>query len=115
MVPCVGSAYALTPLYDVLSAWLIIGNGKSQLAWRNAELAMAVSGKIRHYELATIMRGHFNVTAARCGWGASAENILAELLARLEPAIAAVTLQIPADFPQDVAEAIFEGVRRQAQ
>ena len=110
-----GGAYALTPLYDVLSAWPIIGNGKSQLAWRNAKLAMAVSGKNRHYEVATILRRHFNATAARCGWGANAEDILAELLARVEPAIAAVTLQIPADFPQDVAVAIFEGVRRQAQ
>ena len=99
----------------MLSAWPIIGNGKSQLAWRNAKLAMAVSGKNRHYEVATILRRHFNATAARCGWGANAEDILAELLARVEPAIAAVTLQIPADFPQDVAVAIFEGVRRQAQ
>ena len=91
-----GGAYALTPLYDVLSAWPIIGNGKSQLAWRNAKLAMAVSGKNRHYEVATILRRHFNATAARCGWGANAEDILAELPARVEPAIAAL---LPDDLP----------------
>lgn len=102
-------------MYDVISAWPIIGNGKSPLAWRNARLAMAVSGKNRHDGQATILRHHFNTMAARCGWGANAEDILAELLARVEPAIAAVTLQIPADFPHDVAEAIFEGVRTQAQ
>lgn len=110
-----GGAYALTPLYDVLSAWPIIGSGKNQLAWRNAKLAMAVSGKNRHYELATIMRHHFNATAAKCGWGANAEDILGELLARVEPAIAAATRQMPVDFPQDVAEAVFEGVRKQVQ
>jgi len=110
-----GCAYALTPLYDVLSAWPIIGSGKNQMAWSNARLAMAVSGKNRHYELATIMRRHFNATAAKCGWGADAEDIVAELLARVEPAIGAVGQQLPADFPQDVAEAIFMGVRRQAQ
>lgn len=110
-----GGAYALTPLYDVLSAWPIIGNGKNQLAWRNAKLAMAVSGKNRHYELATIMRRHFNASAAKCGWGADAEDIMSELLARVEPAIDAVTRQMPVDFPQDVAEAVFEGARKQVQ
>lgn len=110
-----GGAYALTPLYDVLSAWPIIGNGKNRLAWRNAKLAMAVSSKNRHYELATIMRRHFNATAAKCGWGQNAEDITGELLARVEPAIAAVTRQLPVAFPLDVAEAIFEGIRKQAQ
>lgn len=110
-----GGTYALTPIYDVLSAWPIIGSGKNQLAWRNAKLAMAVSGKNRHYEMATIMRRHFNATAARCGWGMNAEDILSDLIDRVEPAIATVTSQMPVDFPQDVAEAIFKGVRKQAK
>jgi serine/threonine-protein kinase HipA len=110
-----GGAYALTPLYDVLSAWPIIGNGKNQLPWRNAKLAMAVSGKTRHYEMATIMRRHFNATAARCGWGADAEDIISELLAKVEQAIGAVEHQLPFDFPQDLAEAVFRGVRGQVK
>lgn len=110
-----GGSYVLTPLYDVLSAWPIIGSGKNQLAWRNAELAMAVSGKNRHYEMSTIMRRDFNATAAKCGWGAGAEDMIGELLAKVESAIAAVERQMPVNFPQDVADAIFEGVRRQVQ
>ena len=110
-----GGSYSLTPLYDVLSAWPIIGKGKSQLAWRNAKLAMAVSGKNRHYALATIMRRHFNATAVKCGWGENAEDIISELLNRVELAIAVVTRQMPVDFPLDVAEPIIEGVRKQAQ
>ena len=110
-----GGSYALTPMYDVLSAWPIIGNGKNQLAWRNAKLAMALSGRNRHYDLATIMRRHFNATAAKCGWGDNAEDIISELLARVEPAIEAVTRQLPPGFPQDVAVAIFEGVRKQVK
>lgn len=110
-----GGTYSLTPLYDVLSAWPIIGKGKNQLAWRNAKLAMAVSNKNRHYALATIMRRHFNATAMKCGWGENAKDIISELLNRVEPAIAGVTQQMPVDFPLDVAESIFEGVRRQAR
>lgn len=110
-----GGTYSLTPLYDVLSAWPIIGKGKNKLAWRNAKLAMAVSSKNRHYSLTTIMRRHFNATAMKCGWGENAEDIISELLNRVELAIAGVTRQMPVDFPLDVAESIFEGVRRQAQ
>ena len=108
-------AYALTPLYDVLSAWPIMGNGKNQLAWKNAKLAMAVAGKNRHDHLATVMRRHFNTTAARCGWGENAEDIIGELLAKVEPAIEATAKQLPLDFPKDVATAIFEGMRTQAK
>jgi serine/threonine-protein kinase HipA len=110
-----GGAYALTPLYDVLSAWPIIGKGKNQLAWKNAKLAMAVSGKNRHYHLATVMRRHFNATAAKCGWGDNAEDIIGELLSRVEGAVESVAKQLPPGFPGDVAAAIFEGMRNQAR
>lgn len=110
-----GGAYALTPLYDVLSAWPIIGKGKNQLAWKNARLAMALSGRNRHYHLATVLRRHFNATAAMCGWGDNAEDLIGELLAKVEGAIEAVARQLPVAFPQDVAVAIFEGMRSQVR
>jgi serine/threonine-protein kinase HipA len=110
-----GGAYTLTPLYDVLSAWPIIGKGKNQMAWKNAKLAMAVSGKNRHYHLATVMRRHFNATAAKCGWGENAEDIISELLSKVDGAIKTVAHQLPLGFPEDVATAIFEGMRGQAR
>lgn len=110
-----GGAYALTPWYDVLSAWPIIGKGKNQLAWKNAKLAMAVSGKNRHYHLATIMRRHFNATAAKCGWGENVEDIIGELLSKVDGAIETVAKQLPPGFPEDVATAIFNGMRTQAK
>lgn len=110
-----GGAYTLTPLYDVLSAWPIIGKGKNQLAWKNAKLAMAVSGKNRHYHLATVMRRHFNATAAKCGWGENAEDIIGELLSKVDGAIETVAKQLPPGFPEDVATAIFKGMRTQAR
>lgn len=110
-----GGAYAMTPLYDVLSAWPVIGEGPNKLAWRNAKLAMALSGKNRHYHLAGVLRRHFNATAARCGWGESAEDLIAELLARVDGAVDSVARQLPLGFPAEVATAIFEGVRAQAR
>jgi serine/threonine-protein kinase HipA len=110
-----GGAYAMTPLYDVLSAWPIIGEGPNQLAWRNAKLAMALSGKNRHYHLAGVLRRHFNATSMRCGWGDSAEDLIGELLARVDGAVNSVAQQLPQGFPAEVATAIFEGVRAQAR
>lgn len=110
-----GGRYALTPMYDVLSAWPIMGKKGDQLPLQNAKLAMAMMGHNRHYHLAAIMRRHFNHTAARCGWGDDAEDIIQELLDRVEPAIAAVEKQLPTDFPEPVAVAIFAGMRSQAK
>jgi len=110
-----GGRYALTPMYDVLSAWPIMGKKGDQLPLQSAKLAMAMMGHNRHYHLAAIMRRHFNHTAARCGWGDDAEDIIQELLDRVEPAIAAVEKRLPTDFPEPVAVAIFKGMRSQAK
>jgi len=40
---------------------------------------------------------------------------MAAVVARTEPAIAEAAAQIPAEFPADVADAIFDGMRRQAR
>lgn len=39
---------------------------------------------------------------------------MAAVVARTEHAIAEAAAQIPADFPADVADAIFDGMRRQS-
>lgn len=76
---------------------------------------MAVAGKNRHDHLATILRRHFNAAAARCGWGDDAEDIICELLSRVEGAIDTVLAALPPGFPGEVAEGIFQGVRAQAR
>jgi serine/threonine-protein kinase HipA len=43
-----GGGYRMTPLYDVLSAWPIIGNGPSQISPRRAKLAMALRWWQKH-------------------------------------------------------------------
>ncbi|HSV53952.1 MAG TPA: type II toxin-antitoxin system HipA family toxin, partial [Burkholderiaceae bacterium] len=54
-----GGGYRLTPLYDVLSAWPIIGNGPNQISPRRAKLAMALRGKNVHYHLHEIHTRHW--------------------------------------------------------
>lgn len=106
-----GGRFRLTPLYDVLSVYPILGRGPSQLDPHRAALAMSVVGRNRHRKLMEIRRRHWNETARACGIGAGAEPWIAELLARVEPAIQIVATQLPEGFPATVSTAIFEGLR----
>lgn len=53
-----GGSYGMTPLYDVLSAWSIIGHSKNQLSFQKAKLAMAIHGKRPHYRVNEIIGRH---------------------------------------------------------
>src|SRR5690606_40260809 len=110
-----GGRFRLTPVYDVLSVYPIMGRGPRQLDPRRAELAMAVSGSHRHRRLHTIRRRHWNETARACGTPDGGESWIAELLDRVEPAIASAERQLPNDFPDPLASRIFAGLRDAAR
>ena len=104
--------FRLTPLYDVLSVYPILGHGPQQLDPHKAVLAMSVVGKNKHRKLLNVRRHHWNETARACGVRHGAEPWLEDLLGRIEPAITSVAAQLPTDFPVEVAHAIFDGLRR---
>ena len=108
-----GNRFESTPLYDVLSAHPIIGSGAGRLAAQKVKLAMAVRGKNVHYLLNQIQRRHWVAEGQRVGFAAADVNTLIdELTARTEMVIDTVSSQLPADFPLDVADAVFDGMRR---
>ncbi|MBB3257710.1 serine/threonine-protein kinase HipA [Paraburkholderia bannensis] len=111
-----GSRYVATPLYDVLSAHPIIGRGRNQLAAQRASLAMAVRGRNAHYRIAQIFPRHWIAQGQRVGFSVEeVEEMMATLAQQTERVIDEVGAQLPDDFPLDVAEAIFAGMRRQAR
>jgi serine/threonine-protein kinase HipA len=107
-----GGGYQLTPLYDVLSAWPIIGRGARQVAYQKVSLAMAWKGKSTHYRLKEIACRHFIETARRCAYGDRIEATLAKLAQDLPGAIEAVSKELPEDFPADLFTSITEGMTR---
>src|SRR3990172_5802739 len=107
--------YQLTPLYDVISIWPIIGHGAQKISWHNARLAMSIRGKNKHYLVKDIQRGHFNETAARCGWGETAEPLIEEILAATPNVIASVQTDLPRGFPQQVLDTILKGLTDSAK
>lgn len=111
-----GNTYRSTPLYDVLSAHSIIGTRRNQLPPRRARLAMAVCGKNRHYVIGEIQPRHWIAQGRRVGLTEDdVHAAMATVVARTEPVIAEAAAQIPAEFPVDVADAIFDGMRRQVR
>jgi serine/threonine-protein kinase HipA len=107
--------YQLTPIYDVVSILPIAGDAPNQIRWHRAKLAMAVSGKNRHYLLKDIQRRHFNAMAPKCGYGASAEPLIQGILERVPGAIAEVNAKLPKGFPQKVADKILRGLQESAK
>ena len=104
------NTYRMTPLYDVLSAWPVIGNGRNQIPWRDAKLAMAFRTKNAHYALSHIQRRHFNGVAAKLGLGENAEDIIEEILQATPTVIDTVQSLLPDNFPTQVADSILQGV-----
>ena len=108
-----GGAYRLTPLYDVLSAWPVIGNGARQLSWKKVTMAMALRAGNGHYRMAEIQRRHWNEVARRHALGVDFEAVIERFIARAPAALAEVAAQLPADFPASVSEPVFSGILSQ--
>ena len=109
-----GGAYTLTPFYDILSAYPVIGLGKNLVSPRKAKLAMGVKGKNMHNHINEIQRRHWNVTAARNGLAYGGEDIISHLIARIPDIIAEVSAQLPVDFPEKLANSVFFGLQEAA-
>jgi len=109
-----GGAYRLTPRYDILSAYPILGHGRGKLAPEKIRMAMAVTGKSRHYRWKEIHARHWIETARRQGLG-EMEQIMSDVIARTPVAIDRVRGVVPAEFPAEIAEAILGGIEARAE
>jgi serine/threonine-protein kinase HipA len=107
--------FRLTPLYDVLSAWPVIGEGANQFQWQKATMAMAVRASNAHYKMNEIERRHWNEVAKRNAVGSDFEEVILQFIAKTPAALAQVASWLPAEFPANVADPIFEGILRQVR
>jgi len=101
----------MTPLYDVLSAWPLIGTGPYALQYKKTKLAMSVRGKTAHYKLSEIQYRHWETLAKRSTVD-GAWDAMVGMTHRLDAALTEVEQRLPADFPVELANAVFQGVRQ---
>jgi serine/threonine-protein kinase HipA len=105
-----GGSFKLTPLYDVISAFPLVA--KKQLEQRRLKMAMALIGKNRHHDWGMLLYRHWLSTAKACHFPTDGmEEIIAEILGRLDQVIDQVSAQLPDSFPDAVAGPIFSGMR----
>lgn len=109
-----GGGYRMTPLYDVLSAWPIIGNGPNQINLRRARLAMALRGKSAHYHLHEIRTRHWEALARQSGAPDAFEQMVG-LVLRVPDALERVEEALPTEFPRGVFGAVRRGMMGQAE
>lgn len=107
--------FKLTPIYDVMSGYPVIGPGPNQWAERKLTMAMALLGNNRHYLAHSIQRRHFNSTAKQVGFGANAEPLLQDFIARTPAVIDKIYAELPAGFSEKVADKILGGLLASAQ
>ena len=107
-----GGRFRLTPLYDIISAYPVLGKGKGFIPPEKLKMAMGFSGKNRHYEWEKIHLRHIRETARRCGIDSSIDTMLTKLITEIPNAIAMTARSLPQDFPAAVADAVFEGMTK---
>ncbi|HSZ09074.1 MAG TPA: type II toxin-antitoxin system HipA family toxin [Steroidobacteraceae bacterium] len=109
-----GGGFGLTPLYDVLSTWPVVGKRADQLDIHELKLAMALRGKSAHYKVVEIQPRHFRELADRYP-DAEAWPAMIELAGRVEGAIEAVEGRLPKGFAESVWGSTSKGMLAQAK
>lgn len=109
-------AYEMTPIYDVLSIFPILGPKQDQIAKRKAKLAMAIRGSKNYYEVDKIMKRHFIAQAVSVGISTEeAIKIIDGLTAATPAVIEHVYGLLGEDFNKTLADAILQGMAAQAK
>jgi serine/threonine-protein kinase HipA len=107
-----GGGHRLTPLYDILSAWPVIGKGANRLQRQRAKLAMAVHSKNVHYLIDEIQVRHWQTVALQSGVEGAWESMRA-LVAQVGAALEKVEGELPDSFPAQVWTSIRDGMLAQ--
>ena len=108
-----GGTFDVTPLYDVISAWPIIGNGPNLLPEHDARLAMGLHSRNAHYKLREIRVRHWMDLARNCGVPGVWDQMLA-MVREVDDALGRVEKKLPKDYPARIWNRVNAGVKRYA-
>ncbi|MCK9524209.1 MAG: type II toxin-antitoxin system HipA family toxin [Proteobacteria bacterium] len=108
-----GGRFRLTPLYDVISAYPVLGKGRIQIAPQKLTMAMSFTTEKKHYKWNRITPRHLIEAGKYLSLESSVESLLSTIANRVPRALERVSSALPADFPTEVSQPILEGVYRQ--
>jgi serine/threonine-protein kinase HipA len=110
-----GGAFALTPLYDVVSAYPVLGAGPNQISAHSVKLAMALRCTNAHWRMCDILRRHWeqvgrtNGVVSESGQGVG--WLIQDVIEKTPAALDSVAAKLPPDFPTHVADSILNGIK----
>ncbi|MBI3728320.1 MAG: type II toxin-antitoxin system HipA family toxin [Burkholderiales bacterium] len=107
-----GGDYHLTPMYDILSAWPVIGRGANQLQEKKIKMAMALRSKNAHFKMSEMQVRHWQGFAAKTGV-VDCFVQMERLVQNVPNALALVEHELPANFPEHIWSCIRDGMLRQ--
>ena len=109
-------SFALTPLYDVMSAYPVLGNGSGKIPPQKLKMAMSVSGKNRHYKWKDFTAQHWIETGKKAGLSEkTVKRIIAELKDHIPEVLSSTADIIPSGFPENIADSIINGIKSTAE
>lgn len=112
-------SYRLTPLYDVLSAYPLLGEGPGKLSPHKVKLAMALRSSNPHWRVRDIQRRHWIALGTRHGVitqeGRSAQYVVDAMIEQTPYVIDKVQKRLPAGFPAQLAESVLVGLQEAAK
>ncbi len=106
-----GGSYAMTPLYDVLSVYPVLGEGANLVSPHHVRMAMAVRGKSPHWKMREIQPRHWHALAKRHGMvSTGADSPFVQVIEQTTAVIEKVQGLLPPGFPMQVSECILNGL-----
>ena len=109
-----GGAFSLAPLYDVVSAYPVLGTGPNQIAPQRVKLAMALRCTRAHWRMRDVLRRHWVEVGRRNGVvseaGDGVDVLIRDIVVRTPAVLDAVAATLPKGFPARVGGAILDGV-----
>lgn len=113
-----GGRYQFTPLYDVLSAYPVLGEGPGKISSFKVKMAMAVRSKNAHWRMRDILRRHWEALGVRHGVltkeGRQVDSLIDETVARTPEVITNVRAKLPDGFPEHLMNSVLIGLQAAA-
>ncbi|WP_395701009.1 type II toxin-antitoxin system HipA family toxin [Aquabacterium sp.] len=110
-----GGAFSMTPLYDVVSAYPVLGDGPNRISPHRVKLAMALRCTNAHWRMRDILRRHWEEVGRRNGIvtasGQGVDALIQDVIERTPAALDAVVAKLPSGFPSHVADSIIGGIK----
>jgi len=108
-------SFSLAPLYDVMSAYPLLGEGPGRLSPHRVRMAMAVRAKNAHWRMRNILRQHWEDLGRRHGIvnadGRGIDAFVEDVAERTPAVIESIRMAMPTAFPERVAVGVSDGLR----